>query len=101
RVLLAPHRRDGADHRRRVRVADTVVNPQPASGRVDLAQGRQLPRPVSRTLTVVPGYDPLLLDVRFLDRLGQTVIVDQFGVAVVAQQQVAAKPAAETEGIDE
>ena len=53
--------------------------------RVDLAQDGQLPRTFAGRLAVVPWHDAAFLDVGLLDGLGQAVVVEQLGVAVLAQ----------------
>ncbi len=84
RIFAAPHVGDGCNDRRRVGIAGAVVDAEAGVGGVDFLERGELARPASRRLAVVPGDDDALLDLSLRDGLGQAVIVQEFGLAVVA-----------------
>jgi hypothetical protein len=67
---------------------------------IDVAQRRELARAVARRLPVVPGDDDGFVDVSLLHRFGKTIVVQELGVAVATQKQVAGKAGPEADRID-
>jgi hypothetical protein len=51
-------------------------------------------------LTVIPGDYLPILDMGVLDRFGQAIVVDKLGLAVLADQEIAAVVGSEAKGID-
>src|SRR5262249_51360360 len=90
-VFLAAHVGKRVDDDRSIRIADTIVNPQAAALGIDRAQGCQLTWTISRRLAVIPGDHTPLFDMRLLDTFRQTILINELGVAILADNQVAAK----------
>src|SRR5262245_58243668 len=89
RMLLAAHLRQCVNNDSGIGVAGPVMYAHAAAARVDGLQDGQLPRTMARRLTVIPRDLAPLFDMSCFDGMRQAVVMQQFGIAVFADHEIA------------
>ncbi len=98
-VFLSPHLGQGMNDRGRIFIPQLIVDSQARPLRIDCLQQGQLTRTFARVLAIVPGHHAPLLDVGLGYRWRQPIVVQQLGVTVPTQKQVAPKACSQAERI--
>src|SRR5262249_16566780 len=89
-ALRRPRGGRRGDERRGKGPSGLVVDLQAGALRVDSGEQGQLSWSLCRRLAGVPGHDAPALDMGLFHRLRQAIVVDQLGMAIIADEEVAA-----------